>query len=63
MVNVQSGWSIFPWKRNSENYKESGEDLLNAYQTMGLNMSMKIHFFFTFPLYLFPPNLGAVSDE
>jgi len=44
MANVQRGWSIFPCKRNSENYKDIVEDLLNGYQTMGLNMSMKIHF-------------------
>jgi hypothetical protein len=42
----------------AENY----EDLLNAYQTVGCNKSLKIHFLLSH-LDIFPPNLGAVSDE
>jgi len=38
------------------------EDLLNAYQSMGCNMSLKIHFsYFHFDFFL--QNLGAVSDK
>jgi hypothetical protein len=46
----------------AEKYKQLFEDLLNAHQTMGCNMSLNIHFL---PPHLdvFPPNLGAVSDE
>jgi hypothetical protein len=46
----------------AENYKEFVEDLLNAYQTIGCNMSLKFH-----PLHshldFFPLNLGAMSKE
>jgi len=41
---------------------ELAEDLLNAWQTMGYNMSLKIHFLHSH-LHFFPPNLGAVSDK
>jgi hypothetical protein len=37
-------------------------DLLNAYQTMGCNNSLKIHSLRSH-LEFSPPNLGAVSDE
>lgn len=46
----------------AKNYKELDEDKLNAYQTMGCNMSMKIHFSHSH-WDLFPLNLGALSDE
>jgi len=46
----------------AENYKELVEDKLNAYQTMGCNMSLKIHFSHSH-WDLFPLNLGAVSDK
>jgi len=46
----------------AENYKELVEDLLNAYQSMGCNMSLKIHFSRSH-LDFFLPNLGAVSDK
>jgi hypothetical protein len=45
----------------TENYKELVEDLLNAYQAMGCNMSFKIHFLHSHSNF-FPPNLGPVSD-
>ena len=46
----------------AENYRELVEDLLNAYQTMGCNMSLNIHFLHSH-LDFFPANLGAVIDE
>jgi len=46
----------------AENYEELVEDKLNAYQSMGCNMTLKIHFLH--PHWdFFPLNLGAVSDE
>jgi len=41
----------------AENYKELVEDLLNAYQTMGCNVTEVS--FFTFPLGLLPSKLGS----
>jgi hypothetical protein len=38
------------------------EDLLVAYQKLGCNMSLKIHFLHSH-LDFFPKNCGAVSDE
>ena len=46
----------------AKNYKELVEDKLNAYQTMGCNMSLKIHFSLSH-WDLFPLNLGAVINE
>jgi hypothetical protein len=46
----------------AENYKILVVGLLNAYQTMGCNMSLKIQFLQSH-LDFFPPNPGAVSDE
>jgi hypothetical protein len=46
----------------AKNYKELAENLLNAYQTVECNMSLKIHFLHSH-LHFFPPNLGSVSDE
>jgi len=46
----------------AENYKELVEDKLNAYQTMGCNMSLKIHCLHSHWDF-FPLNLGAVSNE
>jgi hypothetical protein len=46
----------------AKNYKELVKDLLNAFQTMGCNMSLKIHFLNSH-LDFFPLNLGIVSDE
>ena len=42
----------------AENYKELVEDLLNAYQTMGCNMSLKIHFLHSH-LDVFPQEPGC----
>jgi hypothetical protein len=38
------------------------EDLLNTYQTMGCNLSTKIHLLHSY-LDLFPPNLNTLSNE
>jgi hypothetical protein len=41
----------------AENYKDPVEDLINAHQTMGCSISLKIHLF-TFPLALLPIEPG-----
>ena len=46
----------------AKNYKQLAEDLLNIYQTMGCNMSLKIQFLHSH-LDVFPLNQGAVSEE
>jgi len=52
----------FLGKLKPENYQELVEDLLNANQTMGCNLSLKINFLHSH-LDIFPPNLGSVSEE
>jgi hypothetical protein len=46
----------------AENYEELVNNLLQSYQNLGCNMSLKIHFFHSH-LDFFPENCGAVSDE
>lgn len=46
----------------AENYRDLVANLIESYQKMGCNMSLKIHFLDSH-LDFFPPNLGAVSDE
>ena len=46
----------------ARNYREIVGELLQSYQDMGCNMSLKIHFLDSH-LNFFPDNLGAVSDE
>jgi hypothetical protein len=46
----------------AKNYTELVEDLLEAYQTMGCNMSLTINFLHSNLAFL-PPNLRAVSDK
>ena len=48
--------------RKTPNYREIVGELLQSYQDMGCNMSLKIHFLESH-LDFFPDNLGAVSDE
>ena len=67
--NEKSAWLTFKavclnllGNVKAENYKEPLEDSLNAYQSMGCNMSLKIHFLQSH-LDFFPPNLSALSDE
>ena len=59
---VMSACASFLGHVKVENCKKLVEDLLNAYQTLGCNMSLKIHFLHPH-LDFFPSNLGAVSDE
>ena len=54
--------SNFLGNHRSDNYKELIENLLESYQTLGCNMSLKIHFLHSH-LDFFPPNCGEVSDE
>ena len=55
-------WKFFLGNRKAPNYREIVGELLQSYQDMGCNMSLKIHFL-DFHLDFFPANLGAVSDE
>lgn len=47
---------------NSENYKELVDRMLNNYQEIGANMSIKVHFLYSL-LDRFPENCADVSDE
>jgi hypothetical protein len=44
------------------NFRQLVEDLLNYYEKLGCNMSLKMHFLQAH-LDFFPPKCGAVSDE
>ena len=46
----------------AQNYKELAEDLSNANQARGCNMSLNIRYLHSH-LNFFPPNLGPVRDE
>lgn len=46
----------------AENYKDLVDNLLQCYERLGCNMSLKIHFLHSH-LDFFPENCGAVSDE
>jgi hypothetical protein len=46
----------------AENYEEVVNSLLQSYQKLGCNMSLKIHFLHSH-LDFFPENCGAVSDK
>jgi len=48
--------------RKAPNYREIVGELLQSYQDMGCNMSLKIHFLDSH-LYFVPDNIVAVSDE
>ncbi|CAB3229261.1 unnamed protein product [Arctia plantaginis] len=52
----------FLGNHRSNDYQTTVEELLENYKALGCNMSLKIHFLDSH-LDLFPPNLGAVSDE
>jgi hypothetical protein len=62
MANVQSGFLNFLRNVKVKNYETLIDDLLKAYQTVGCNMSLKIHFLYSH-LNFFHLNLGAVSYE
>ena len=53
---------IFLGNPKAPNYREIVGELLQLYQDMWCNMSLKIHFLDSH-LDFFPDNLGAVSDE
>ena len=57
--NVCAG---FLGKHKDMNYIRLIGRLLETYQTMGCNMSLKLHFLMSH-LELFPENLGVVNDE
>ena len=48
--------------RRAQNYEELVNNLLQSYEKLGCNMSLKIHFLHSHLDY-FPENCGAVSDE
>ena len=52
----------FLGNRRAQNYEELVNNLLQSYQQLGCNMSLKIHFLHS-QLDFFPENCGAVSDE
>jgi hypothetical protein len=54
--------SNFLGNNKADNYQEIVERLLQSYEAMGCNMSLKIHFLHSH-LDFFPQNLGAISDE
>ena len=44
------------------NYRELVDELLDSFQKLGCNMSVKVHFMYSHLDY-FPENLGAMSEE
>jgi len=52
----------FLGNRRAQDYEELVNNLLLSYQTLGCNMSLKIHFLHSY-LDFFPEKCGAVSDE
>ena len=52
----------FLGNHKTSNYKEKVNELLNSFEMMGYNMSLKIYFLNSH-LDFFPANLGAVSNE
>ena len=48
--------------RRAQNYEELVNNLLQTYQKLGCNMSLKIHFLHSHSDF-FPETCGAVSDE
>jgi hypothetical protein len=67
--NEKAAWEAFRQvatkflgKDRADNYNDLVENLLSAYQTLGCNMSLKIHFLHSH-LDFFPQNCGEVSDE
>jgi len=53
---------VFFGNRRAQKYEELVNDLLQSYQKLGCNMSLKIHFLRSH-LDFFSANCGAVSDE
>ena len=61
-IQFKSVVKSFLGNRKAPNYREIVSELLQSYQDMGCNMSLKTHFLDSH-LDFFPDNLGAVSDE
>jgi hypothetical protein len=55
-------YSNFLGNNKADNYQEIVESLLQSYEAMGCNMSLKIQFLHSY-LDFFPQNLGVVNDE
>jgi hypothetical protein len=53
----------FLGNRRAQNYEELVNNLLQGYQKLGCNMSLKIHFLHSHLDFFPPKNFGAVSDE
>ena len=52
----------FLGNRKADNYKDIVRKLLDNFQALGINMSIKVHLLHSH-LGRFPENLGYVSDE
>ena len=65
----KKAWNEFVWliqnflgnKKNSD-YPQHVEQLMSHFQTLGCNMSIKLHFLYNHLDY-FPANLGDLSEE
>ena len=60
-VKVVQG-NCFLGNRKAENYKDIVQKVLDNFQALGINMSIKVHFLHSH-LDRFPENLGDVSDK
>jgi len=52
----------FPGNFKATNFRELVQDLVDSYEQLECNMSLKMHFLFSH-LDFFPLNCGGVSDE
>jgi len=67
--DVNAAWDSFKflikgfwWNGRAQNYEELANKLLQNYQSLGCNMSLKIHFLHSH-LEFFEEKCGAMSDE
>ena len=67
--SFKAAWDSFKFvvkgfleNRRAQNYEDHANNLLRSYQTLGCNMSLKVHFLHSH-LDFFPENCGAVNDE
>ena len=60
----KAAWQYFEKFSNGflGNFKELVQDLVDSYEQLECNMSLKMHFLFSH-LDIFPLNCGGVSDE
>jgi len=54
--------NVFQGNFKATNFRDLVQDLMDSYERLGCNMSLKMHFLFSH-LDLFPLNCGDVSDE